>query len=159
MFIRPHYFSIISDLRSILRNMLPFINQKKPKSVAWISSDYFKSLLLPQSLRGENDSKQSEEFQATKSGVLNLFDRCILKILIIMPSSLSNYGEVKHISWRVAKRFFYWMIFNIPYADKNFNNKKHAHEVSLYYTSNDLFWGDTIPTNSKYLQFIDNGIL
>ena len=31
--------------------------------VAWISSDYFESLLLPQ-LRGENDSKQSDEFQA-----------------------------------------------------------------------------------------------
>ena len=29
------------------------------------SSDYFKSLLLPQLLRGENDSKQSDEFQAT----------------------------------------------------------------------------------------------
>ena len=28
------------------------------------SSDYFKSLLLPQLLRGENDSKQSDEFQA-----------------------------------------------------------------------------------------------
>ena len=33
--------------------------------VAWISSDYFESLLLPQLLRGENDSKQSDEFQAT----------------------------------------------------------------------------------------------
>ena len=32
--------------------------------VAWISSDYFESLLLPQLLRGENDSKQSDEFQA-----------------------------------------------------------------------------------------------
>ena len=32
--------------------------------VAWISSDYFKSLLLPQLLRGENDLKQSDEFQA-----------------------------------------------------------------------------------------------
>ena len=31
------------------------------QSVAWISSDYFESLLLPQ-LRGENDSKQSDEF-------------------------------------------------------------------------------------------------
>ena len=31
--------------------------------LAWISSDYFESLLLPQ-LRGENDSKQSDEFQA-----------------------------------------------------------------------------------------------
>ena len=30
-------------------------------SLAWISSDYFESLLLPQ---GENDSKQSDEFQA-----------------------------------------------------------------------------------------------
>ena len=32
--------------------------------LAWISSDYFESLLLPQLLRGENDSKQSDEFQA-----------------------------------------------------------------------------------------------
>ena len=33
--------------------------------LAWISSDYFESLLLPQLLRGENDSKQSDEFQAS----------------------------------------------------------------------------------------------
>ena len=39
-----------------------------PKSLAWISSDYFESLVLPQ-LRGENDSKQSDEFQATKSSL------------------------------------------------------------------------------------------
>ena len=32
--------------------------------LAWISSDYFESLLLPQLLRGENDSKQSDEIQA-----------------------------------------------------------------------------------------------
>ena len=32
--------------------------------LAWISSDYFESLLLPQLLRGENDSKQSDKFQA-----------------------------------------------------------------------------------------------
>ena len=32
--------------------------------IAWISSDYFESLLLPQLLRGENDSKESDEFQA-----------------------------------------------------------------------------------------------
>ena len=31
----------------------------------WILSAYFESLLLPQLLRGENDSKQSDEFQAT----------------------------------------------------------------------------------------------
>ena len=31
-------------------------------SIAWISSDYFESLL-----RGENDSKQSDEFQAKYS--------------------------------------------------------------------------------------------
>ena len=34
-------------------------------TVSWISSDYFESLLLPQLLRGENDSKQSDEIQAT----------------------------------------------------------------------------------------------
>ena len=33
-------------------------------SIAWISSDYFESFLLPQLLRGENDAKQSDEFQA-----------------------------------------------------------------------------------------------
>ena len=33
--------------------------------LAWISSDYFESLLLPQLLRGENDSKQSDEFQVS----------------------------------------------------------------------------------------------
>ena len=36
----------------------------KENKVAWISSDYFESLLLPQLLREENDSKQSDEFQA-----------------------------------------------------------------------------------------------
>ena len=48
------------------------------QSVAWISSDYFESLLLPQ-LRGENDSKQLDEFQANQSaptwiGDLNEFN-------------------------------------------------------------------------------------
>ena len=38
-------------------------NVKLVVVVAWISSDHFESLLLPQ-LRGENDSKQSDEFQA-----------------------------------------------------------------------------------------------
>ena len=33
--------------------------------VAWISFDYLESLLLPQLLRGENDSKQSDEIQAS----------------------------------------------------------------------------------------------
>ena len=42
------------------------------KTLAWISSDYFESLLLPP-LRGENDSKQLDEFQATKTSGLNIF--------------------------------------------------------------------------------------
>jgi len=36
--------------------------------VAWISLAYFESLLLPQLLRGENDSKQSDEIQAKRTG-------------------------------------------------------------------------------------------
>ena len=36
--------------------------------VAWISSDYFESLLLPRSVTGENDSKQADEFQARNIG-------------------------------------------------------------------------------------------
>ena len=34
---------------------------------ARISSDYFESLLLPQLLRGEKGSKQSDEFQARRT--------------------------------------------------------------------------------------------
>ena len=48
-------------------------------NIAWISSDYFESLLLPQLLRGENDSKQSDEFQATT----NTADGHILKSLTV----------------------------------------------------------------------------
>ena len=36
--------------------------------IAWISSDYFESLLLP--LRGENDWKQSDEIQAVLCSVI-----------------------------------------------------------------------------------------
>ena len=63
------------------------------------------------------------------------------------------------------------MIFNIPYADIELNNKTHANEVSRHITLYNQFsyiflllyfkWpflGHAIPTNSKYLQFIDNGI-
>ena len=39
----------------------------------WISSDYFESLLLPQLLRGENDSKQSDEIQANDWLYINRF--------------------------------------------------------------------------------------
>ena len=39
--------------------------------IAWISSDYFESLLLP--LRGENDWKQSDEIQAI---VCSVIQRC-----------------------------------------------------------------------------------
>ena len=61
-----HYFcnklmiSYIPQVKRIdLRNY-----QYSDVHVAWISSDYFELLLLPQLLRGENDSKQSDEFQA-----------------------------------------------------------------------------------------------
>ena len=37
------------------------------RALAWISPDYFESLLLLQLLRGENDSKQSDEFQAKRA--------------------------------------------------------------------------------------------
>ena len=42
-----------------------FFRSDRSDHIAWISSDYFESLLLPQLLRGENDSKQSDEFQAS----------------------------------------------------------------------------------------------
>ena len=43
------------------------------QDLAWISSDYFESLLLPQLLRGENDSKQSDEFQAMQDLVSQIY--------------------------------------------------------------------------------------
>ena len=63
--------------------------------VAWISSDYFESLLLPQLLRGENDSKQSDEFQA--------------KTMVVVTRNLVDLGEGKKYKYnaqntsRVAK--------------------------------------------------------
>ena len=44
--------------------MADVVFQESNLKLAWISSDYFESLLLPQLLREENDSKQSDEFQA-----------------------------------------------------------------------------------------------
>ena len=41
--------------------------------LAWISSDYFESLILPQLLRGENDSKQSDDIQANDWLYINRF--------------------------------------------------------------------------------------
>ena len=46
--------------------------EEKTVCLAWISSDYFESFLLPQLLRGENDSKQSDEFQVTVCPVFKL---------------------------------------------------------------------------------------
>ena len=37
------------------------MNHNQAYLIAWISSDYFESLLLP----GENDTKQTDEFQAS----------------------------------------------------------------------------------------------
>ena len=52
--------------------------------VAWISSDYFESLLLPQLLRGEKDSKQSDEFQATFLDAIAGFEALFLVYSIII---------------------------------------------------------------------------
>ena len=53
---------VLSSQPPLSSHLLVF--QGWPIVVAWISSDYFKLLLLPQLLRGENDLKQSDEFQA-----------------------------------------------------------------------------------------------
>ena len=46
--------------------LVKICNFKCYSNLAWISSDYFESLLLPQLLRGENDSKQSDDFRLTR---------------------------------------------------------------------------------------------
>ena len=66
-------YSFMSDkqaaviYRQVASQSWPIMKKQHLSSfvVAWISSDYLESLLLPQLLRGENDSKQSDEFQAT----------------------------------------------------------------------------------------------
>ena len=59
---------VLQRLSSRQTGSVPFYIQGG-KKVAWMSSDFFESLLLPQLLRGENDSKQSDEFQASKKAV------------------------------------------------------------------------------------------
>ena len=74
-------------------------------SVAWISSDYFESSLLPQLLRGENDSKQSDEFQAKASAKRTRSPRLSPQCASLaprFPASLAQKGEqiapVLHVS-------------------------------------------------------------
>ena len=66
---------------------------KSETRLAWISSDYFESLLLPQLLKGENDSNQSDEFQAKTRPfrILHLGGRGI-----VFPPILSK------IVWKVS---------------------------------------------------------
>ena len=45
--------------------------------VAWISPDYFESLLFPQLLRGENDSKQSDELHAILMGLFKRYFKLV----------------------------------------------------------------------------------
>ena len=66
-------YSFMSDkqaaviYRQVASQSWPIMKKQHLSSfvVARISSDYFESLLLPQLLRGENDSKQSDEGQDT----------------------------------------------------------------------------------------------
>ena len=58
----------------VCRSFAPFLRMHLACfELALISSDYFESLLLPQLLRGENDSKQSDEFQASFEHILIIF--------------------------------------------------------------------------------------
>jgi len=59
--------------------------------LAWISSDYFESLLLPQLLRGENDSKQSDEIQASLDLVHTYLD--------IFESGIRIRNFLNPLSW------------------------------------------------------------
>ena len=70
-------------------------------NVAWISSDYFESLLQPQLLRGENKSKQSEEIQARDNGhwIQNIF---------VFKKSFSKGGvfSVAFVRYHVTDHFW-----------------------------------------------------
>ena len=94
------------------------ITKQTNKKVAWISSDYFESLLLPQLLRGENDSKQSDEFQANKKGGLKILDTSRIK--------LKKYvGLVNLISGLVSRRTI------------SLDPKLHFYDVALCLWSNE----------------------
>ena len=76
---------------------------KNSKILAWISSDYFESLLLPQLLRGENDSKQSDEFQASKISLLAVY-----RIFCIFEA---DFKIRKMKKWSIFLTIFFFSIF------------------------------------------------
>ena len=78
--------------------------------VAWISSDYFESLLLPQLLRGENDSKQSDEFQAT-----NRVDISEKEWKLFKPSA-PNSGRLQEVPIvRLRLKMKFWKFWRFEY--------------------------------------------
>ena len=93
-------YSFMSDkqaaviYRQVASKSWPIMKKQHLSSfvVAWISSDYFESLLLPQLLRGENDSKQSDEFQATFVAGQDTLVPCIFMCFsIIFQTSSCGY--------------------------------------------------------------------
>ena len=84
--------------------------------VAWISSDYFESLLLPQLLRGENDLKQSDEFQAS-SQVFNtgFVQSWILEKVLKFAKQFSRPGQSLENGdkvWKNGKKVFFFQSYN-----------------------------------------------
>ena len=80
-------------------------NVKLVVVVAWISSDYFESLLLPQ-LRGENDSKQSDEFQAIV--VVQRRLRNVPKTVIHVQNSLCYFANLTCLN------LLLFLLFSLP---------------------------------------------
>ena len=66
-------FVVYSVLFVMMSTNMELNSAVSEEGLAWISSDYFESLSLPQLLRGENDSKQSDEVQAKEGHVLTKY--------------------------------------------------------------------------------------
>ena len=99
-----------SDLRFFATHQKSQFLLLRANRVAWISSGYFESLLLPQLLRGENDSKQSDEFQAT-----NRVDISEKEWKLFKPSA-PNSGrlqEVPIVRLRLGMKF--WKFWRFEY--------------------------------------------
>ena len=79
----PSLFMCVNTLKKVPLK----IEGKAGRAVASISSDYFESLLLPQLLRGENDSKQSDEIQArSDSYIIKRIGDCLPEFRLLLRS-------------------------------------------------------------------------
>ena len=77
--------SLNNEVNDVTLCLYQYLKEETNYRLAWISTDYFESLLLP---RGENDSKQSDDIKANCHRKFFLF---VKKTLTLVGTSLSQW--------------------------------------------------------------------